>query len=575
MADKLVMVPGVGNVAFPGDMSDDEIAGHIKTGFPNLAPQGTAKPNKNTPDPPGMGLKDIAGTASNVINNSAAGASLGSVFGPPGAIIGGGAGALASMFEKPSEHPTTDLAQTGASMGLNAILPGAGAASKLARFVRAGAIGAGTYGAGMAGAQADKAMQFVQDTPSGAITFSAGLSALPQLAKALSAAGVKLTPTAQLADDVGQATGSQIPLSTAQKTGFGGGLENLYGTGSDATKQLASIQSQSIKNAVEKIVGKSLSDTPTAVEDAAGVKFRAQKIISDWTQRYKQNNSVTTMSEEPTGVLDPSGNMNTKTVSTSSTPDNVDWSSLERQYGLTRVERDQLFKAINTDSGTFVDQMMPGRGEGSLKGVVRLRSLMKVLPDEEKGKLGTAVALRILDRSEAFKTTPDGGTMLNGQALASAITRGEGQLKAIFSTEQVDALKKIAVVADQVNPQVATMGRSHSEAINSYLQSKFTFQASGALAGGMMGAAPKAGEQMLQMALGGAAGAGISMTLGTLVSNVLKNPHTADVLLRASKGDATATTAFIRSVVNGVDAEENSKMPSPADRLKGLFSQKK
>ena len=30
MAEKIVQVPGLGNVAFPDTMSDDEIAGHIR-----------------------------------------------------------------------------------------------------------------------------------------------------------------------------------------------------------------------------------------------------------------------------------------------------------------------------------------------------------------------------------------------------------------------------------------------------------------------------------------------------------------------------------------------------------------
>jgi hypothetical protein len=39
LTPKIVQVPSVGNIQFPGDMSDDQIAAAIQKNFPDLAPK--------------------------------------------------------------------------------------------------------------------------------------------------------------------------------------------------------------------------------------------------------------------------------------------------------------------------------------------------------------------------------------------------------------------------------------------------------------------------------------------------------------------------------------------------------
>lgn len=559
---------------FPDDATDDEIRKSLSSQpGPSILPKGTAQPNPAGPKQPGaMTLQDFLGSGSNILNNAVAGGALGSAVAPGvGTAVGAGAGALAGMFEKPSQTPGTDMGMTAANLAANAVLPGASSASRLVRLARTAGVGAAGYGGGMLGAQGDRQLNFVQDTPEGKIIFNTAISALPQLVKAFSAAGVQLTPTGQLGNDVQAATGVQIPQSVGQKVGFGSGLERMFTQGSREEKALAYGQSAALKSATEKIIGRHLSETPEAVDEASELGFRGNSILQNWINRYKQSNATTEISEKPTGVLDASGNPISKQVSTTVVPDKVDsWEKFANQYGLTPKEKDAIFTIIDASPGTLVDSLMPGRGTGSFNGIWKLRGLLKVLPEEEANKLRTATALRIIDRSEAFKDLPD-GTMLNGAALNQAFTRGAKQLEAIFSPEQAEALKKIGQFAEAVNPSQAINPTSVAQRLAAYGQNKAAFTIGGALGGAATGAAKNPGDQLVQVGVGGLAGTGIMVSLSTLISKVLKNPSFADTLLRLQKGDATASTAVLRSLVNGVDAETSSDSYSPADRLKGLF----
>jgi hypothetical protein len=540
----------------------------------NLAPQLKANPN-GPQDPNAPTLQSYIGSGSNILNNAVAGGSLGSAIAPGvGTAVGAGLGGLVGMFQKPSEHPMTDLGETAGNLAANAVLPGASSGSRLLRLLRAGGVGGATYGGGQLGAQGDKQMQFVQQTPEGPIILSSALSAVPQFLKAMSAAGVQLTPVGQMGNDIQAATGINMPMSAGQKVGFGSGLEKMFTQGSGEEKALAYQQSSAIKSAVQKIIGKELSDTPNAVDAASGAGFRAKGILQTWINKYKEDQATNVSSEEPTGILDSSGNPVTKTVSTRVVPSEVDdWGKFAAKYGINDKEKDILFDLANGSPKTLVDSLMPGRGQGSYSGISQLRVLLKVLPSAEQNKVGTATALRLIDRSEAFKDLPD-GPMVNGTALNTALTRGSKQLDAIFSPEQAEALKKVGKFAEAVNPGQSINPNSIGQRLAAYGQNKGAFTIGGALAGMFAsGGAQRtsAGDQMIQVGIGGLAGTGIMVSMSTLVSKVLKNPALADTLLRVSKGDATASTALVRSLVNGVDSQTSSMDSSPADRLKGLF----
>ena len=61
---KIVQVPSIGNIQFPGDMPDDQISAAIQKNFPQLAPKPALNPYQQAADkiPGGTGTSMSAGT---------------------------------------------------------------------------------------------------------------------------------------------------------------------------------------------------------------------------------------------------------------------------------------------------------------------------------------------------------------------------------------------------------------------------------------------------------------------------------------------------------------------------------
>jgi hypothetical protein len=525
-----------------------------------LTPQGTAQPNPSGPRQPGaLTAQDILGTGANIANNTMAGAGLGGLFGPPGAIAGGAIGALGSLFQKPSETPGMDAGALAGSLAASAI-PGGRIARMLGQT-------AGVVGGALAGSQADKALGFTKDTDLGKVgIYGAGAT----LSGILGSLASEASPTAQAAQRLQANTGVDYPLSTTEQTGRFGGLSNLFMRGSQSAQDLSAAQSDAARSAIEKITNTPLDTHVQAIADATKYQRDIRKdIVAGFARNYKQANAQTVTSQTPSSVLGPNGQPIMNTTSKTVFPKQVNWDAFQKMYGLSDQERDMFFRAIRVNPEQFVNQLAPTTSENPMKGLLKLRGIMDVMRisgrSTEAANLGQAVVMR--DLAPALE-----GDVVNGAQLADRIDNASEHFKIIFGQKQRDALEDLATVARNATPLDKALGQSQAEHSAGYLMNKILFGAASMGAVGAAGAHGMGNDAAATWLLGTAGGATIALSTSTLVGKVLANPGLGKLLISASKGDQKAMSAAFRSLVSDRYAtSDNPDAQTPASRLAGLF----
>ena len=526
------------------------------------------KPGPPNPPQPPMTLKEMLGRGANALN--------GAVMGSPAGPLGMAGGAAIGLGQNPNPNPGMNMGATLGDLLANKFLPGANAPGVLARMFRGAGITGSMMGGATLGAQFDDMMNRGQgqdvQTPYGTIV-SYGAATLPfQGLKALIPGNLSGSPLALARDKVTQATGTEIPLSFAQSSGFGSGFEDAMAAGSSASKNLAANQTQAAIDAVQKITGRPLSSIQGDVSKGANVVFDARKTLGAWVRNWKDRHSTIEESQVPTGVLDANGQPVMQTVSKTIRPNAVDWSDFQTQFGMSSMERDALFRAIHGDPAQFVDRMLSGKGQGELAGAARLRALMNMLPDESMQKLGVGVVQRMLGKYGAFEDTVN-GPILRGNTFSRVVSDKMPQLKLILGGDRADALNTLAQVMKEADPASRTNPAAISQAKRSlsYMANKgaFTLMSVG---GGAAAGTGVGGQHLLAAGAGMALGGATVIPLSVAIGSVMMNPGTAKIWEAAANGDASAVKALLRSIVSGAMTPTDETQPqSPASKLAGLF----
>jgi hypothetical protein len=565
MADKIVNVPGVGNVAFPDTMDDNSIAEAIKkqSSVPSLLPQGTAPTSPATAQAPGTQLRDLMGTGSNVLGMGASGAQLGAMFGPIGAAAGGVAGGALGAFLPPSDAPVTDLGATALDLAASRV-PGGGRMIRLGKNVLATGLGAAL------GAQGDKALGFQQETPWGRISVYSALATPGAIMGSLAS---EASPVMQAAGRLKGSTGVEIPLSTAEATGRFSGLESMLTSGSTGATRLGFQQDAAARLATEKLLASPFEKSLDVVLRGTEVAKDARGVMNDWRRAWQAANPKTVTKEVESPIADSYGRKVMNTVTTTEKNPVVDWSDFQKFFGLTREERNGFFKAIRTNPDAFVNQFLPGK-EDQVKGLVKLRAVMTVLDKSghkaEAGQLGQAVAMRYLRGPFELGQAVDGKSLALRIESALGSTTEPGHLTAALGPKRAEALRDLATVLKEANPlEKVSGGTSVQKRAGQYLGNKAIFTTASAGAMALAGSQIPVGNLLLGMTGGAVVGIGIPTILGALMSN----PQTGKILIRASKGDAAATGRLMRTITSAAWSEEDREetTTAPTSRLQGLF----
>jgi hypothetical protein len=542
-----------------------------------VTPKGTAPVDKNAPEVPGTGLRDLLGTGSNVLGMGASGAQLGALLGLPGAVAGGAIGAGVGALMPPSDAPLTDVGATAGDLVASRLLPGGlNTGRRLARI--AGLVSGVGLGAA-AGAQGDKALGFQKETPWGRISIYSALATPGAIMGSLAS---EASPAMTAAERLKKATGVEVPLSTSEATGRFGAYERMLAAGSNPSMALGVKTDAAAQAALEKIIASPLDKSLDVVLRGTEVAKDARGVMNDWRRAWQAANPKVTVEEVGTGVLDASGKEFKKTVTTLSKNPVVDWGDFQSFFGLTREERNGFFKAIRTNPDSFVNQFLPGR-EDQVKGLVKLRAVMTVLDKgghtAEAGQLGQAVAMRFLRGPFELGQAVDGAALAQRIEGALGSATEPGHLFVALGPKRAEALRDLATVLKTSNPleKVGGEGVSAQKRAFQYLANKAIFSSASAGAVGLFGQnSLPAGTLLLGMAGGAVVGLGIP----TLIGATMMNPALGKVLIRASKGDAAATGRLVRTIASSKwSAEERGEefdmSPSAASsRLQGLFSRR-
>ena len=502
------------------------------------------------------GVDSVTGRLANMFTTGAAGAQLGAIFGPKGAVAGGLLGAGAGALLPPAEAPMTEVGATAAELLANRFLPGGG--KLFSRLGRGLGVSAAVAGGGYLGSIGDKKANFVSETPWGRIAFFAGTDALSLSTAAMFPRGK--TAMAEAVEALKAQTGVEIPLSFSEATGAGAALERFFLTGSGRETALGEKQAETGLKVLEKIIGEEVKDfTRSIANRSVQLRNKGYKQVLDYVAAEKKKNKVPV--ERTLPILDASGTP--ITVTEMKSPKTVTWDKFQQMYKLTFEERDAFFRAIHAKPERFIEQLVAGTGQGNVKGFFGLRALMKVLPEEDAAKLGSTFLLRTL----AAKGALDSDGILRGEKFAKVLldSIGKQRLAIVFDPDQVQALETLATVMKEVDP-VKKIGGStipQTQRTLSYIGNKLAFGIT--IGGGSAGLMSGLGQAVTGALVGGT----VILPLSSVMSMLLANPSTAKFLSAAAKGDMTAAMKLVRAVTSGEDLPEEPET-SP---LVGLFRQ--
>lgn len=550
---------------------------------PSIAPTGTAQPNPAGPQSPNnVTGAQVAGMGSNILNNAIAGGGLGSFFGPVGTSIGAGAGALASLFQKPSETPLLDAGAALGSLGADAI-PGL-PAGRLARMIKQTV---GTVGGALAGSQGDNALGFTKDTDYGKVgIYGAGSTVagiLGSLASEASPAFEASERLRKVKDNLAEQGGDQIadnlfappsgppinyPLNVSEATGRFKGLTDFFSTGSRTAQDLAAAQSQAAQSAFQKIVGAPVDHAVNIIGDAAKYRRDLRGTVADFARNYRQQNAQTVTTQVPSSVIGPDGKPIMNDVTKTIFPKKVDWKDFQQTYGLTDDEKDMFFRAIKTNAEQYVNGLVPLSGENQVKGLFKLNGLMKVL----QGSGNTAGAANLGQAFAMREIAPLMDNPTNGAQLADRIDNAMNHFKIVFDPKQVEALQDLATVARNASPLQKAASQSQVAKSGVGTMNRILFGTAQLSAVAAMGAHGMGADQASLWMLGAGTGATVALGTSTLIGKVLAHPWFGKVLLAASKGDQKAMSAVVRQLTTDYySTKDQPDMPTPASRLQGLF----
>jgi hypothetical protein len=169
--------------------------------------------------------------------------------------------------------------------------------------------------------------------------------------------------------------------------------------------------------------------------------------------------------------------------------------------------------------------------------------------------------------------------MLDGAAFTKSLMRdfGTERLELVLGPERAEALRQLSVVMAEADPmrKITSGNPSQQQRVLSYMANKMAFSITSIGAGAAAGSQVGGGNLMAALA-GGAMGAMAVVPLSTLMSKILAEPGTARLLVAASKGNGTASTALVRSLTTGAMSGEQREEPkarysSPRSRLQGFL----
>lgn len=535
-------------------------------------PKGTAPKTEDYIAGPQPSLRDYMGTGSNVLGMGASGAQLGAMLGPLGAAGGGVLGAGIGAMLPPSETPGTDAGLTAAEL----LAPGIKFLPKnrwgrIARDVGAAGLGS------LIGAEGDKAMGFQKETPWGTVGIYSAMSTPGAIVGSLAA---KTTGASQAADRLAAQNYGKAPLSFSETTGLLPGFEQMMTAGTSGQKALGVEQNAFARSAMQKIIDAPLENSMDVLMQGRDLKGEARKVMVDWRNTWKKANTETVTSEVPS-YMGADGKTVMETVTTSNPPSKVNYDDFAQKMGFVGDEKDAFFRALKVDPDQFIDALIP-KGENQVKGLVKLRALMKVFDGKpEAGQLGQAVAMRYL------RSPMENGEAVTASALSKRINLAlgsptePGHLVAALGPDRAAALKDLAEVLDTAAPldKVAGDGVSAQKRGGSYLFNKVAFTAA---SGGAAGLAGGNGLNMGNLLIGTGIGSIVAIGVPTMVGMMMTNPKLGATLKAAAKGDSQAATRILRTIGSSVRSESDRDGVSASDftpeagvsRLRGLFAPK-
>lgn len=543
---------------FPAEANDDQIRKALMGEIPGVdlpnarlanlpgparppLPAGINQPQNNLMD----FVRSLPARAPNVISGASTGAGLGALGGPfseftvPGGAVAGGVGGL---FMKPSQNPGLD---TGAAIGGAAanLIPEFGAANRGARLLR-GLLSTGAQvGGGYLGDMLDTNMNggVPLDGAHGKLMFYGGTSAaLNGLKSFFGAPFNAVSPLQKTANELESSTGTQMPLSLQQRTGRFQGFGNAV---SPRALQMEQNQIKAANDVLEKVSGAPLSATEKIVGSAnedlrAVLKRQYGEMLDEW----KQSKIDAPPPGTPSRLLNEQGTPAFVHGTPSAPTSDMTWEEFLSTQGLTEGQGKSLQMAINQPSERWLDQYLTGTGRSSSPALYRMNATLKVLPEEQKGDLATALTLRAIDKSGVMIPTEDGFAM-NASGLQQMLKNGV--LKKVLPEEQFDALQKLADITTQIGK---TDLQEPSGQIIRYLGNKTAFTIMGNLGGAAAGSEMAQGHaRSLVGGILGSLGATAVMTkMSTMISAVMHNPDAINVLQRVAKGDTSSVDALVR-----------------------------
>jgi len=513
------------------------------------------KPKVPAPDVPAP-LKEFFRRAPNIANMAYAGQSFGGMFGPYGRAAGGLAGGLAGAFQKPSEHPLTDVGALAGDVASQKVLPGWGGLKRMLKGT------AGVAGGAAIGQLGDKKADFIVETDYGPIALYSGITAA---SLGLTSLIGGRTAAASAAEKLTRKTREPVPLSVTEATGKMESVEGFFLRGSSAQRKLGEAQVQAGLRSLEDLSGVDPRLSEEVISSGMGGFQAFRRIVKTWELQNPR----------PTAV--PAGDTAEGLAKAAKGPQKklpYPWHKFDKKYGLTKKERDAFMVMGGLGRGKkgwaqFVDALAPGAfKESKQTSLYALRAMRKMvdaraLPAEDFAKVGKAVLMRGI--AKAVKANPDipSGAYIKGEQFHEILTKefGRSRLEAIFGRERTNALFDLAAVMRGAKAEMkAGIGpgevMTQKQRMVSYLANKYAFAA--VIGGG----AGQAGIAMGGAVQGAAAGLAAIVPLSLMMSKLLVDPHVVKYLVQAHKGNTTAATALLRSLF-GQD-EETVNLPDPS-----------
>jgi hypothetical protein len=496
--------------------------------------------------------KEAVGRGVNAVGMGLAGFGMG---GYGGAAVGAGIGAMLP----PSETPMMDLGATLAETAATSMIPGAGAVKLMSRLGRAAGIAGATTAGAIVGSMGDRAADFTTETPYGMIGVYSGMSA--GMLGAMAVAHKAQSPIMDAVQNLGSKYGTDIPLSTPEAFGRGQGLADFFGRGSEAERKLALAQNKAGLEVLNKVVeGKGATARTDFAMDLRGK-------VSDAIKGFRSNPDNMLQEEVPNPLAGLVGAPDKVATATGKT----DWAKFDTMFGLNKDERNAMFRFLKTAPDEALDKLIfTGKNNG--RGDLMVRALTTMLPDKEKGELGEALVMRLLEKGGAFVETAKDGPGLNGQKMFTALTNfGTERLQGLIGPERAQSLKDLGFVMSLADPQKKLDPKlSRAQVLLSYITSKGAF----AVFGGTALGGVASGTAIGNAAAGIAGGLSIVIPFQGVVNAVMQNPTISKSLLKAAQGDGAAADRIIRTFMSsGLDGTEKKTAVDSniRSRMKGMF----